>query len=193
MEPVRKTTYQYIPDEDTLVILYEGKASGKFVGNMAHKKFMELLESGFEISIGGDSMSKNAKVRQLRALWIKQGCDKYREDILEPFGVTSTKDLTEPQLDRLIATFSHDRKSDAPLEVRNARSVILKLLMDMGIYDNSGDWKRVNAFMMDKRISGKLLYQMSMEEMKALTAKLRAIIEKDKKQKRELNRIITSN
>ena len=202
-------SYRYSPGENSLVVLDKGKMVGGFVGEQAHKVFYELLETDAHIEIGGSGktgdgsrksesenqigMEKSIKIRRLRALWIKQGCDEYREAILEPFGVTSTKDLTEAQLEQLIKTFSHDRKSDAPLEVRNARSVVLKLLMELGVYDNMGDWTKVNQFLMDKRIAGKLLFQMELGELKALTAKLRAILAKDIEQKREIRRKINQN
>jgi len=193
METKHKITYMFNPAENRLTIFDKGKPVGGFVGDMANKKFYELLESGAELSIGGNNVNKSIKIRQLRALWIRQGCDQYRDAILEPYGVTSTKDLTEAQLDKLIASFTHTNKSDAPLEVRGARSLNLKLLMELGVYDNTGDWTRVNAFLMDKRIAGKLLYQMTLEELKALTVKLRAIIMKNAQEAREIKRLTISN
>lgn len=193
METKHIITYMYNPAENRLTIIDKGKVVGGFVGDMANKKFYELLETGAEISIGGNNMNKSLKIRQLRALWIRQGCDQYRDAILEPYGVTSTKDLTEAQLDKLIASFTHTNKSDAPLEVRAARSLNLKLLMELGVYDNTGDWTRVNAYLMDKRIAGKLLYQMTIEELKALTVKLRAIIMKNAQDAREIKRLTISN
>ncbi len=65
--------------------------------------------------------------------------------------------------------------------------------MELGVYDNTGDWTRVNAFLMDKRIAGKLLYQMTLEELKALTVKLRAIIMKNAQEAREIKRLTISN
>lgn len=193
MKTQHKFTYLFKPEESSLTAIKNGRPIGGFIGNNAIKKLMELLETGAEISIGGISMNKKLKVRQLRALWIRQGCDQYRGDILEPYGVTSTSELTEAQLDELIARFTYVGKKDAPLEIRNARSLNLKLLMELGIYDNTGDWTRVNAYMMDKRIAGKLLYQMNIEELKALTVKLRAIIMKNAQEARELKRLIKSN
>lgn len=172
-----KMSYLYIPQEERLWIMKDGKNVGGFLGEVAHKKFYELLETGAEINIGKMDTRK-PKIRQLRALWIKQGCDQFREYILEPYGVTSTADLTEPQLDELILRFSHDVKSEVPVDVRNARSLVLKLLTELGVYDNTCDWKHVNAYLLDKRIAGKLLFQMSVDEMRGLATKLRAILQK---------------
>jgi len=194
METNNRISYVYNPKYNRLTVLYDGKPVGGFAGISAERKFMDLIASDKLISIGVNDMVKKNKVRQLRALWIKQGIDKYREYIIEPFGVSSTADLSEEQLDKLIAHFTHTSKSsNASPEVRAARSVVLKLLMELGIYDNTGDWTRVNAYLMDKRIAGKLLYQMTIEEMKTLTLKLRNILLKNKKINQEINRLSINN
>ncbi len=188
-----KFTYIYFPNESRLVILRNGKISGGFTGDAAEKLFHDMLESGADVHIGGTTMEKNRKVRQLRALWIKQGCDEFRGAILEPYFVTSTKDLTEKQLDELIARFSHTNKSDAPKEIRINRSLNLKLLQELGKLDNDGDWTKVNSYLMSKSIAGKLLFQMDIDELKALTKKLRAILDKERSVKIEVKRLSTNN
>jgi hypothetical protein len=165
-----KPKYIYIYSPGSLRVEYEGKCLGGFVGEIADRKFTELLDTGVEIKIG--SMDKNQKTAKLRALWMRQGIDDLRTDILAPYGVTSTADLTESQVDELIGQFT--QKTDTCPEIRAHRSVILKLLTEIGVYSN-GNWPRVNQYMMDKRIAGKLLYQMSIPEMKELTKKLRSI------------------
>jgi len=135
---------------------------------------------------------KKEKVRKLRALWHKQGIDHLREAILEPYGAKSTSDLTERDLDELIDRFTQ-KKNRLDEEVRSWRSVILKQLTQMGIYDNNGDWSRVNRFMMDSRIAGRMLYELSVEELKALSIKLRSISEKMDKSRAEEARMARDN
>lgn len=193
MEFKKRSSYQYNPQDNVLVLLWDGVPSRTFEGSMAEKRFMDLLGSGFTIEIIDTDMNKKAKIRQLRALWIKQGCDQYRDSIIAPFGVTSTADLKEEDLDRLINTFSHDRKSDVPQDVREQRSLVLKLLTEMGIYHNDGDWKPVNEFLMEKKIVGKVLYQLSLEDLKKLVAKLRSIKDKYRAKDKEIHRLMNSN
>lgn len=138
-------------------------------------------------------MNKSEKIRRLRALWIKQGCDKYRDAIIAPYGVTSTADLKEEELDSLIKTFSQGFKSDVPLEIRNQRSLILKLLTEMNIYRNDGDWKPVNEFLMSEKVAGKVMYQLSLEELKEVVIRLRAIKDKFKARDKEIQRLINNN
>lgn len=98
--------------------------------------------------------------------------------MLAGYGVESTKDLTNDQLDELIERLNdmqRKRKGEVPKAVRRQRSVILTILNKMGIYADNGDWSRVNAFLMQPRIAGKLLYEMNSDELLALARKLRVI------------------
>lgn len=185
--------YVYDPTQNRLTVLLNDKPQGGFVGEIANRKFMELLNNDINnISIGVTDM-KSAKIRQLRALWIKQNIDQYRDSILEPYGVTSTADLTEKQLDELILRFSHNKNHIADDDVRQERSVVLKLLTQMNIYKNDSNWDRVNAFLMDNRIAGKLLYEMNLEELKQLAIKLRSIKSKMDKDNEYLTKISNLN
>jgi len=103
---------------------------------------------------------------------------EYKADMLAGYGVESTKDLTNDQLDELIERLNdmqRKRKGEVPKAVRRQRSVILTILNKMGIYADNGDWSRVNAFLMQPRIAGKLLYEMNSDELLALARKLRVI------------------
>jgi ribosomal protein S13 len=157
-----------------LTALRNGKPAGGFIGQEAEEQFAKLLDSGVEIRITASDMKKE-KVRKLRALWHKQGIDHIREAIIEPYGVQSTSELKEAELDELIERFT--QKKQVADDVRSWRSVILKQLTQMGVYDN-GDWTRVNEFMMDRRIAGRMLYELNVEELKALSVKLRSIANK---------------
>jgi hypothetical protein len=190
MDTKIKMTYNFNPLSLKLDFLVDGKLKGCLIGNIAVRKFFELLESGADINIGGTlPMNESIKVRKLRALWIKQGVDEFRDSILKPYGVTSTAALNDQQLDELISRFTSENKSSTPTDIRNKRSVILKLLMELGIYDNSGDWTRVNAYLMDNRIAGKLLYQMTLEELQMLTSKLRSIVSKADHERKAIKRL----
>ncbi len=57
--------------------------------------------------------------------------------------------------------------------LRKERSVTLRLLQKLGV--DTTDWNRVNRFCEDKRIAGKEFAKISIEELRGLRTKLRAI------------------
>jgi hypothetical protein len=175
-----KKTYNYDPVSKKLVILVDGKIVGGFTGSIAEREFIKQIGLGSDVNITAIPPSRSSMIKQLRAMWINQGIDKHRESILEPYGVTSTADLSDEQLKELIARFtpSTRKQNDAAYEVRQLRSNVLTLLQRLGVYDNSGNWTRVNEYMMDKRIAGKLLYECSYDELVKLEHKLRSILSK---------------
>lgn len=61
-------------------------------------------------------------------------------------------------------------------EIKRLRSSILKKLQEYGI--NTTKWADVNAFLEQKKIAGKRLYEMTIEEMKVLIPKLGSILNK---------------
>ena len=67
-------------------------------------------------------------------------------------------------------------------ELRAARSGALHQMQLCGI--DTADWTRVNAFCQDARISGKAFGRLNMEELEALTVKLRMIRRKGGLKKR---------
>ncbi|TGX83002.1 hypothetical protein E5358_04905 [Palleniella muris] len=58
-------------------------------------------------------------------------------------------------------------------KVRKKRSVCLKLMQKLGV--DTTDWSRVNALCRDARICGKDFYPLTVEELDALSVKLRSI------------------
>jgi len=58
-------------------------------------------------------------------------------------------------------------------KLRRERSVCLRLMQGLGV--DTGDWARVDAFCMDRRIAGKKFSWLSCEELRRLGVKLRAI------------------
>lgn len=188
MKVIDTYVYEYDPSALILNIIKNGKSFGGFKGPAAEVQFQRLLETGADITISDMSNSiKNARVRRLRAMWVKQGIDQYRDAILQEYGVSSTADLNLQQLDELIDRFSN--KTEVTTRTRTLRSDVMVTLDKLGVYVDNGDWQRVNAFLMQPRIAGKLLYQMSDDELLALNRKLRAMLAKKAEQDTEINRL----
>jgi hypothetical protein len=123
------------------------------------------------------------------------GCLNYKADVLSPYGVERIRDLSEWQLDDLISRLNTitANKNNAQAAVRKARSTILNLLDSLGIKAKDGDWTRVNQYLMNPRIAGKLLYEMDEYDLKATAKKLRAISRKRQKEEAELARFRNDN
>ena len=62
-------------------------------------------------------------------------------------------------------------------QLKKARSAVLYRVGKLGI-NTIDNWDEINAFLLSPKIAGKVLYEMSLEEMKELTRKLEAIIKK---------------
>lgn len=76
-------------------------------------------------------------------------------------------------------------------EIKKLRSAILHRLQKHGIDTTS--WERVNNFMKNPRIAGKLLYEMTEEEMRHFIPKMESILAKDKSYKHEIQRLAERN
>ena len=120
------------------------------------------------------------KRKLLGQLLVERGLMNHKLDVLSPYGVEQIRDLSADQLDELIDGLKRvERKKPAkevPVEVRKARSTVLNLLDDIGIKGKGKDWSAVNNYLLQPRISGKVLYEMSLEELKTCAVKLRAVI-----------------
>jgi len=137
-------------------------------------------------------MDKKRQIRVFHALLAKCGALPNKRDIIAAYGAESTKDLTPAQLDELIRRFGSiaDNRDSTPALIRQWRSYVLVELNKCGIYADNNDWGRVNAFLMNKRVAGKLLYEMGLDELKALHKKL-IIIARKMEQERK-NRIFNN-
>lgn len=62
-------------------------------------------------------------------------------------------------------------------ELKRLRSGVLKRLQLHGV--DTTDWSRVNSFLVQPRIAGKLLFEMDANELRKLIAKLEQILRKD--------------
>lgn len=83
---------------------------------------------------------------------------------------------------RMIATMQEEVNkisiaSEQKIAIKSLRSSILGRLQRHGI--DTTDWARVNQFLQQPRIAGKRLYDMSIEEMRALIPKLEMILAKE--------------
>jgi translation initiation factor IF-2 len=83
--------------------------------------------------------------------------------------------------------YALERLSGLTEKRKRERSICLKLMQEIGI--DTTDWARVNDFCRHPRIAGKAFAQISIEDLEALSKKLRAIKRagglKDKRQTAE--------
>ena len=115
----------------------------------------------------------------------KAGLMHSKHDIIGSYGVESTKDLNEEQRADLITRLElilQSRKAPTPI-VRRWRSNALVQLERCGVYVTNNDWSRVNAYLLNPKIAGKLLYEMDEQELRVLTRKLRNIAKKAEEQR----------
>lgn len=121
-------------------------------------------------------MSLSKERYRFHALLSRVGIMDQKANILAGYDVESTSDLTIEQLqevnDRLRQML--DKKNEAPREVRKLRSKVLNLLTALNVFKDN-NWTRVNEYLMQPRICGKLLYELNEEELKKLIRKLTAI------------------
>ncbi|MDD7304737.1 MAG: hypothetical protein PUG76_09535 [Prevotellaceae bacterium] len=77
-------------------------------------------------------------------------------------------------MDRLVGFGQHMEALRS--ELKRKRSVCLKLMQQLGI--DTTDWVRVDSFCLHPRIVGKPFRKISLEELEALSVKLRTIMRK---------------
>jgi len=75
--------------------------------------------------------------------------------------------------------------------IKKLRSAILYRLQKHGV--DTTNWSRVNAFMENRRIAGKRLYDMDEDEMRVFIRKLESILKKDQEHEEEVNRLTRMN
>ena len=141
-------------------------------------------------------MSKTKKIARFHVLLSNLNLRAQKLSILYGFGVDSTKELTEEQLDQAIdrlVEIERGKTKEKPADIRKLRSQVLNHLTKLRIYQDDGDWDRVNSFLMKPRIAGKLLYEMNIDELKALTRKLYAMRRKIDEKKQENDYKATNN
>lgn len=124
-------------------------------------------------------MADNRQLARFHALLKEAGALANKFDVLASVGVASAKYLTDAQCDTLCAALSKmvAAKNTTDADLRRKRSHVLALCTDLGAWDGR-DWGKLNAFMRQKRIAGKLLPECSMEELNELVIKLRMMLTK---------------
>lgn len=72
----------------------------------------------------------------------------------------------------------HERREALRRALKSRRSAALHQMQLLGI--NTADWGKVDRFCQDRRIAGKNFRELDVEELEALTNKVRIIIRKQK-------------
>lgn len=103
----------------------------------------------------------------------------------------SLREMTKGEYNTMIRYMEGVIKRKPNERIKKLRSGILHRLQKHGVDTTS--WDAVNRFLLDPRVAGKLLFEMSVEEMQALTGKLEAILEKDRKKQQDINRLVALN
>jgi hypothetical protein len=138
-----------------------------------------------------DDMEKKKLIKQMHAMMAKKGLMHLKPDILGVFEVESTKDLTYEQLETVIMWLN---ETDSEYELRQKRSVVLYWLGRLGIKGSKQEgWDDVNRYLMQPRIAGKMLYEMSVKELDECTARLRMIHSKAEATSGRINRLKIMN
>jgi hypothetical protein len=171
-----RVTVAYDSNMNLLTYYVDGVRQYGFNGPLVDEKFYEALDSGFNIQLTSIKMDTQAKIRQFHAILAKKGLMDLKVDLLASYGVESTKQLKESELDELINKLQSVQVSK---ELREARSLVLTLLNKLEISGNKIDgWNAVNDYLLQPRISGKKLYDMTEKELDACALRLRSIIYK---------------
>lgn len=139
---------------------------------------------------------KKQKIRTFHTLLHRLGMMGYKHDIIAAYGVESTTELEIWELDELIDKLRSQeqyQRQELDAQLRHLRSTVLAILQRMGIYQDNGSWHRVNAYLKDPRICGKMLYQCSPDELRALVKKLRGVERKNNRKKADIDRMVLNN
>jgi len=108
-----------------------------------------------------------------------------KQYMLRAYGVESTKDLSSDEINELIThleSLEAEKSAQNSKEVRQWRHKVLRMIAECGI--DTQDWNKVNDFMMDSRIAGKLIYMHTVPELKVLHRKLHSVAEEKKKRRK---------
>jgi hypothetical protein len=134
------------------------------------------------------------QIARIHILLKEAGVAQSKADILAGFGVKSTSDLTADQYQTLVETLIDLAKKKSPQTeaIRKKRSAILRLCSEMMVWDGL-DWGRLNAYISQPRLAGKLLYECNFDELVDLYKKLKVIQSKSLAQKEAQNNIAKWN
>jgi hypothetical protein len=126
-------------------------------------------------------MDRLQMYRKMHALLKELGIESSKLALLEGYGVEHTNKLTDDDLkhlmDRLV-NMKEERNNFLDSEKKRWRSNVLTLCNKYGVYVTNDDWTRVNKLLLNKRVLGKLLYEMTKEELQECCLRLRVILSK---------------
>lgn len=139
---------------------------------------------------------KKRKIKTFHALLARLGLMSYKADMLAGYGVESTTELDVWELEELIKRLRDEeqaRRHENDAELRSLRSIALSILQRMGIYKDNHTWHRVNEYLLNPRIAGKLLYELKPDELRQLIRKLRGIERKQAQEKKKIEHLVLNN
>jgi hypothetical protein len=119
----------------------------------------------------------------------------YHHVYLQKYGALDLQDLTEAQLEETERELVAKHKlllRDVPNKERKLRSAILVQLNQMGVGEGN-NWNQINKYLLEPRVCGKLLFECSFIELKALSSRLRAIDKKERPRREHLEFIAKNN
>lgn len=130
-------------------------------------------------------MATTKQIQRLHVLYRKRGMDdEAKRAMLYELtdGRTNTsKELTYKEalylMGYLNGSIAESPLSGGERELKSRRSDVLKRIQLLGI--NTTSWDKVNEFCLDKRIAGKVFYELTISELKGLIPKLESIIKKE--------------
>lgn len=124
------------------------------------------------------TMAKNYK--RFYAL-LKQNPDADKDELVMSFTderTTSLREMTDREFDEMCDALQHGAgqgfDQSGMRALKQARSAVLVRLQRLGI-STTDNWEGIDAFCLSKRIAGKKFAALSVDELKALTAKLEMI------------------
>ena len=124
---------------------------------------------------------RSAKIKRIKTLIYACRLTANRSEILALWGASSFDSMSDDQLQACgqFMEQAHRTKTTEPTDaVRRLRSQVMTLINKIGKYAVPNDWTEVNRFLLQKKISGRLLYMLEEHELIALVRKLRAINDK---------------
>jgi hypothetical protein len=141
---------------------------------------------------------RNFLYAKMHAIIKELHLERAKPALLAGYGVEHTNQLSEADLKDLVKRLDemqHDKifAGSSDPEVRRWRSTLLSLLNKYGVYGTSDDWSHINRFLLDPRVCGKLIYQMTIEELKATCVRVRAILHDQCAKNEEIERLIIQN
>ena len=138
-------------------------------------------------------IDRSALMRKFHALLRETDMVKFRQSIIEGYGVDRGRDLTDEDLQHAVNKLSDMKAVEVDVKKRKLRSIVLSTLQKLGIYQNNHDWAQVNGYLLQPKIAGKMLFELTEVEMDALILKLHSILSKQELKKDEIKRFAANN